>query len=100
MIDEALLRPGRLELHVEIGLPDEYGRHSILNIHTKKFRAPKKRLGDVSVTCYHHILCRPPPPSLLRHISTRPVAFFSWSLCCFKLLWQNAVFRRALFAGC
>lgn len=26
MIDDALLRPGRLEVHVEIGLPDEQGR--------------------------------------------------------------------------
>lgn len=26
MIDEAMLRPGRLELHLEIGLPDEAGR--------------------------------------------------------------------------
>ena len=26
MIDEAILRPGRLEMHVEIGLPDEAGR--------------------------------------------------------------------------
>lgn len=30
MIDEALLRPGRLEVHVEIGLPDERGRLQIL----------------------------------------------------------------------
>jgi len=35
MIDDALLRPGRLELHVEIGLPDEKGRNQILGIHTK-----------------------------------------------------------------
>jgi vesicle-fusing ATPase len=26
MIDEAMLRPGRLEIHREIGLPDEFGR--------------------------------------------------------------------------
>ncbi|SPQ95215.1 Vesicle-fusing ATPase [Plasmodiophora brassicae] len=38
MIDEALLRPGRLEVHVEIGLPDENGRHDILMIHTKAMR--------------------------------------------------------------
>jgi vesicle-fusing ATPase len=35
MIDDALLRPGRLEVHVEIGLPDEKGRLQILNIHTR-----------------------------------------------------------------
>lgn len=38
MIDDALLRPGRLELHVEIGLPDKKGRIQILNIHTKNMR--------------------------------------------------------------
>merc|ERR1740121_2170762 len=35
LIDDALLRPGRLEVHVEISLPDEHGRQQILNIHTK-----------------------------------------------------------------
>ena len=35
MIDPAILRPGRLELHVEIGLPDENGRLQQLRIHTK-----------------------------------------------------------------
>ncbi|CAB1103703.1 unnamed protein product [Ectocarpus sp. CCAP 1310/34] len=35
MIDDALLRPGRLEVHVEIGLPDEAGRLQILQIHTR-----------------------------------------------------------------
>jgi vesicle-fusing ATPase len=39
LIDEALLRPGRLEVHVEISLPDEAGRVEILNIHTKSMRA-------------------------------------------------------------
>ncbi|KAJ1480788.1 P-loop containing nucleoside triphosphate hydrolase protein [Baffinella frigidus] len=34
MLDEALLRPGRLEVHVEIGLPNEAGRVQILSIHT------------------------------------------------------------------
>lgn len=36
LIDEALLRPGRLEIQLEIGLPDESGRLQILNIHTAK----------------------------------------------------------------
>ena len=35
MIDEAMLRPGRLEVHLEIGLPEEAGRLQILQIHTK-----------------------------------------------------------------
>lgn len=38
MIDEALLRPGRLEVHMEISLPDENGRYQILTIHTVKMR--------------------------------------------------------------
>ena len=35
MIDDALLRPGRLEVHVEIGLPNKNGRLQIIDIHTK-----------------------------------------------------------------
>ncbi|KAB8077822.1 P-loop containing nucleoside triphosphate hydrolase protein [Aspergillus leporis] len=38
MIDDALLRPGRLEVHMEISLPDENGRAQILKIHTQKMR--------------------------------------------------------------
>jgi vesicle-fusing ATPase len=49
LVDPAMLRPGRLELHVEINLPDENGRVEILNIHTKNMRE-KGYLGkDVSV---------------------------------------------------
>ena len=36
MIDEALLRPGRFEVNIEISLPDEKGRYDILKIHTNK----------------------------------------------------------------
>lgn len=36
MLDEALLRPGRLEVQIEIGLPDEAGRLQILKIHTSR----------------------------------------------------------------
>lgn len=36
MIDDALLRPGRLEVHLEISLPDEEGRLEIFKIHTSK----------------------------------------------------------------
>ena len=45
MIDEALLRPGRMEVHVEISLPDENGRIEIFNIHTRKMKQ-SNRLGD------------------------------------------------------
>ncbi|GAB2277951.1 hypothetical protein Dimus_012650 [Dionaea muscipula] len=38
LLDEALLRPGRLEVQVEISLPDEAGRLQILEIHTNKMK--------------------------------------------------------------
>ena len=34
-IDPALRRPGRFDREIEIGIPDEKGRHEILNIHTR-----------------------------------------------------------------
>ncbi len=49
LIDEAILRPGRLELHIEIGLPDEKGRQQIFNIHTKKMRDNKVLDDDVDL---------------------------------------------------
>jgi len=49
LIDEALLRPGRLEVHVEISLPDEAGRVQILNIHTKAMREKDYLDADVSI---------------------------------------------------
>ncbi|PTU21302.1 hypothetical protein P175DRAFT_0435237 [Aspergillus ochraceoroseus IBT 24754] len=47
MIDDALLRPGRLEVHVEISLPDEEGREQILKIHTQNMK--ENDLMDASV---------------------------------------------------
>jgi vesicle-fusing ATPase len=38
MLDDALLRPGRLEVHMEVGLPDAFGRQQIWKIHTAKVR--------------------------------------------------------------
>lgn len=43
MIDEAIMRPGRLEVHVEIGLPDEAGRLQIISIHTKVYNNGRGR---------------------------------------------------------
>jgi len=40
-IDDALLRPGRLEEHVEVSLPDATARRKILEVHTQD-----KPLGD------------------------------------------------------
>ena len=50
MIDEAILRPGRLELHVEIGLPDEKGRLQILEIKTHSMRE-SSRLTQEAESC-------------------------------------------------
>lgn len=49
MIDEALTRPGRLEVSVEIGLPKEAGRIQILNIHTRTMTQHKKMAADVDL---------------------------------------------------
>jgi len=49
MIDEALLRAGRLEVHMEISLPDESGRAQILKIHTTKMRKNDVLESDVNV---------------------------------------------------
>ncbi|CAI5745859.1 unnamed protein product [Peronospora destructor] len=38
MLDEALMRPGRLEVQIEINLPDEKGRAQIFKIHTDRAR--------------------------------------------------------------
>eukprot|EP00039_Didymoeca_costata_P018631 m.334288 g.334288 ORF g.334288 m.334288 type:complete len:750 (-) comp17328_c0_seq1:1265-3514(-) len=48
MIDEALLRPGRFELKLQIGLPDEAGRVEIFKIHTKKL-TDNNYLGTVNL---------------------------------------------------
>ena len=49
MIDEALLRPGRLEVHMEISLPDEGGRRQILKIHTNKMHTNDAMENDVDI---------------------------------------------------
>lgn len=49
MIDEALLRPGRFEVQMEIGLPDEPGRLQILKIHTAKLARNRKLAQDVNL---------------------------------------------------
>ena len=49
MLDEAMLRPGRLEVHIEIGLPDESGRIQILNIHSNKMTENKFLGADVDL---------------------------------------------------
>ena len=38
LLDEALLRAGRIEVHIEIGLPNMEGREQIFRIHTNKMQ--------------------------------------------------------------
>ncbi len=52
MIDEAILRPGRLEIHIEITLPSEPGRLQILNIKTLEMRNAKRTTEEVSSCCF------------------------------------------------
>ena len=49
ILDEALIRPGRLERHIEIKEPNEEGRLEILKIHTKNMKIDKDvNLVDIS----------------------------------------------------
>ena len=49
LLDDALLRPGRFEVHIEIGLPDEAGRVQILTIHTQGMRKSGVLESEVSI---------------------------------------------------
>uniref|UniRef100_A0A7I4D008 Vesicle-fusing ATPase n=1 Tax=Physcomitrium patens TaxID=3218 RepID=A0A7I4D008_PHYPA len=49
LLDEALLRPGRMEVQIEIGLPDENGRVQILNIHSNKMKENSFLGADVDL---------------------------------------------------
>ncbi len=41
LLDEALLRPGRFEVHIEIGLPSQVDRREIFDIHLKELETNK-----------------------------------------------------------
>lgn len=55
LIDEALLRPGRLEIQLPINLPDEAGREQIFEIHTKKLRQSHGLAKDVDLKELAHL---------------------------------------------
>ena len=50
LLDPALLRPGRFEVQIEIGLPDEEGRREIFEIHTRLMRESLMLSHDVDVS--------------------------------------------------
>lgn len=49
MLDPALLRPGRMEVQIEIGLPDTTGRQQILAIHTSRMSQHHYLAADVDL---------------------------------------------------
>lgn len=55
LIDDAILRPGRLEVQLPIGLPDEPGREQIFQIHTKKLRECHGMADDVDLKELAHL---------------------------------------------
>lgn len=48
-LDPALLRPGRLEVQLEIGIPDAKGREDILTIHTQTMKQYGRLAPDVDL---------------------------------------------------
>lgn len=49
LLDSALLRAGRLEVHVEIGLPDQEGREQIFRIHTNNMKVNNMINSNVNI---------------------------------------------------
>ena len=49
LLDKALLRPGRFEVVLEIGLPDEFGRMEIFKIHTDHL-FKKEYMSNIDLT--------------------------------------------------
>lgn len=49
LIDEALLRPGRFEVQLEVSIPDEKGRHEIFQIHLAKAQQKGTLSPDVKI---------------------------------------------------
>ncbi|MBI2572251.1 AAA family ATPase [Candidatus Woesearchaeota archaeon] len=48
ILDPAMIRPGRLDRLIEVGLPDDDGRHEILKVHTQRMSLQKVDLKKVS----------------------------------------------------
>lgn len=49
LIDPALLRSGRLEVHIEIKLPSEEGRREIFEIHLRQMKEKNALAEDVKI---------------------------------------------------
>ena len=52
VLDKALLRPGRFDRQIQVGLPDKKGREMILGVHSKdKKLAASVNLGEIAKRC-------------------------------------------------
>lgn len=52
VLDKALLRPGRFDRQIQVGLPDRAGREKILKVHAAdKKLAPSVDLGEIAKRC-------------------------------------------------
>lgn len=49
VLDEALVRGGRLEVHIKVPYPDQPAREKILNIHTRDMPLNEVNLGEVAL---------------------------------------------------
>ena len=47
ILDHAVIRPGRLDRLIEVGLPDEEGILEILKVHTKEMNLQKVKLKEL-----------------------------------------------------
>ena len=60
ILDKALLRPGRFDRQVYVGLPDVKGREEILKVHTKNEAAGPGCLSQGHCTAHRRLCGRRP----------------------------------------
>ena len=48
ILDQAIIRPGRLDRLIEVTLPDERGRLEILKVHTRNMSMKKIKLAELA----------------------------------------------------
>jgi len=57
LLDDALLRPGRLEVQLQVSLPDLVGRRDILRIHTRAMRQNGALADDAAAWIEEGVAC-------------------------------------------
>lgn len=77
-MDNALLRPGRFDRRVTVGLPDVKGREQILNVHVKNKKLAEEARAGVNfskiaerLSRLHRKECRAPPTEMIRTLYFR-----------------------------